>query len=189
MRVCEYDNCGVLVFGTDKKTGKGYCKRHQYLRTDTDKRSMAVKAQEKANKARKQVGRIHVPENEEVAVMGGGMSLQRWFEDRRKEMTGKCHHCNGKSCRDSDQYFKFSICHLLPKAYFPSIATHEYNWVELCFWNNNCHGNMDNKILDLTEMNCFDEIVTKFQIIYPSIAPKERRRIPNVLLQYLQTDI
>ena len=47
---------------------------------------------------------------------------------------------------------------------------------------------MDNKILDLIEMNCWDEIVTKFCIMYPSIAEKEKRRIPQVLLQYIEVE-
>jgi len=118
----------------------------------------------------------------------GYAELNRWFKDRRKEMTGKCHHCNGLSCKHDDRYFKFSICHILPKAYFPSVATHPSNFIELCFWNKNCHGNMDNKMLDLIEMNCWDEIVTKFCIMYPSIAEKEKLRIPSVLLQYIEVE-
>lgn len=111
-----------------------------------------------------------------------------WFLDRKVEMTGKCKHCGNKSCKDDDKKFHFSISHLLPKAYFPSVSKHPENWVELCFWGNNCHGNMDNKTLDLIDMNCWDEIVTKFCKIYPSIAKEERRRIPEVLLQYLETE-
>lgn len=34
MRACEANNCGYPVFGTDKNTGKGYCQRHQWMRTD-----------------------------------------------------------------------------------------------------------------------------------------------------------
>jgi hypothetical protein len=35
MRTCEAnDTCVSPVFGTDKNTGIGYCKLHQYLRTD-----------------------------------------------------------------------------------------------------------------------------------------------------------
>ena len=34
MRTCSVDNCNYSVFGTDKKTGKGYCKFHQSKRTD-----------------------------------------------------------------------------------------------------------------------------------------------------------
>jgi len=126
--------------------------------------------------------------NKGVNVSRGANELERWFNDRRKEMTGTCAHCGGRSCKDSDQYFKFSICHILPKAYFPSIATNEFNFIELCFWKNNCHGNMDNKILDLIDMNCWDEIVTKFCLMYPNIAPNERRRIPSVLMQYVEAE-
>lgn len=111
-----------------------------------------------------------------------------WFVEIRKLMTGRCKHCSGKSCKDDDKLFHYSIAHILPKAYFPSVAMNEYNWVELCFWGNNCHGNMDNKMLDLIDMNCWDEIVTKFAKMYPSIAKEEIRRIPAVLMQYLDVE-
>ncbi len=118
----------------------------------------------------------------------GSAELNRWFLDRRKEMTGYCHHCSMASCKNDDKFFKFSICHILPKAYFPSIATHPLNFIELCFWNNSCHSQMDNKMLDLTEMACWDEIVTKFCKMFPHIAKTERRRIPEVLLQYIEAE-
>lgn len=119
----------------------------------------------------------------------GGAELQRWFNDRRKGMTGKCANCGNKSCKDSDDFFKFSIAHILPKAYFPSVKTNENNFIELCFWgDSSCHSQMDNKMLDLIEMACFDQIVTKFVAMYPSIAEHEKRRIPTVLLQYVETE-
>lgn len=121
-------------------------------------------------------------------VEQGKAELKRWFRDRRKEMTGVCSNCMGKTCKDSDTEYIRSIAHILPKAYFPSVATHEKNWLELCFYKKSCHTNMDNKMLDLTEMACWDEIVTKFVAIYPSIATKERRRIPEVLLQYIEVE-
>jgi hypothetical protein len=37
MRTCEIDDCHYPVWGTDKNTGIGYCKRHQYERTDKKK--------------------------------------------------------------------------------------------------------------------------------------------------------
>lgn len=115
--------------------------------------------------------------------------LEIWFNDRRKEMKGTCANCGGLSCKYDDKYFKFSIAHILPKAYFESIATNEYNWIELCFWKNNCHGNLDNSILQLSDLNCWDEVVTKFLIMYPSIAKSERRRIPDILRQYINIDL
>lgn len=129
-----------------------------------------------------------IEDNKELNKANGGGELTRWFNERRKEMGGHCHHCNGKSCKDDDNYFKFSICHILPKAYFPSVATNKHNFIELCFWSKNCHGNMDNKILDLIDMNCFDEIITKFVAMYPDIAPKERKRIPEILMQYVEVE-
>lgn len=116
-------------------------------------------------------------------------ALTRWFNDRRKEMTGKCAHCGGKTEKHNDATFKCSIAHILPKAYVKSVATHESNFLELCFYGNSCHSQMDNKNLDLTEMSCWDEIVVKFQKMYPFIIDSEKRRIPDILLQYLNTDI
>lgn len=104
-------------------------------------------------------------------------------------MTGRCRHCGEKTCRDSDAYFKCSIAHILPKAYFRSVATHPLNWIELCFWNRSCHTNYDNHSLDISELNCYDEVIEKFVAMYPAIDPKERRRIPSVLLHYINVDI
>ena len=116
----------------------------------------------------------------------GGAELTRWFNDRRKEMKGFCKHCGEKTQKNNDN-FKCSIAHILPKAYFPSVATNEHNWVELCFYNNSCHTNFDNHMIDIIELNCFDEVIEKFKKMYPSIDVKERRRIPSILLQYLET--
>jgi hypothetical protein len=115
---------------------------------------------------------------------------ERWFQERRKDMTGKCSNCGKPSCKNSDEYFRFSIAHILEKAYFKSVRTHPDNWIELCFWgDNSCHSQMDNKMLDMTEMACWDEIVVKFQKMYLAIDPKEKRRIPDILLQYINTNI
>lgn len=114
---------------------------------------------------------------------------ERWFQEQRKSMTGKCANCGKPSCRDSDEYFRFSIAHILAKAYFKSVATNDNNWIELCFWGeNSCHSQMDNNMLDMTQMSCWDQIVVKFQRMYPFIDPKEKRRIPDILLQYINTD-
>ena len=126
---------------------------------------------------------------QEILAKGDDEALDLWFEERRKDMTGVCHHCGGKSCKDDDDYYKFSICHILPKAYFDSVKTHPLNFVELCFWDKNCHGNWDNKILDMTDLNCFDEVIQKFVAMYPFIAKEERRRIPQVLMNYIETEI
>lgn len=117
-----------------------------------------------------------------------GAELQRWFEDRHKELTGRCKNCGGKTQKGQPNY-KCSIAHILPKAYFKSVATHPDNWLELCFYGvNSCHTQMDNKMLDLIDMNCFEEIITKFVAIYPHITQHEKRRIPQVLLNYIEVE-
>lgn len=140
-------------------------------------------------KPRVPLRRTAIAKNKPFTPKEGSDGLQAWFEAVRVNLKGRCSHCGEKSCKDDDKYYKFSIAHILPKAYFPSVATNEFNFVELCFWGNNCHGNMDSGMLDLIDMACFDEIVTKFCKMYPSIAPNERRRIPQVLLQYIEIEL
>ena len=103
-------------------------------------------------------------------------------------MNGKCLHCGNVTTMKDDEKFHFSIAHILPKSLFPSVATHPDNWIELCFWGNACHTNMDQHTLDLIDMNCFDTIIEKFVKIYPNIAKEEKRRIPSVLMEYLNTE-
>lgn len=192
MRFCEALNCDQPVFGTCKISRKGYCKKHQTLREDFDKRSITQKAVAKRQEGiNTKVRSLHTKDNNYKAaeIMHTQEEQWKWFLERRKEMKGVCAHCGQPSCKNDENKFHFSICHILPKAYFPSVATHPDNWIELCFWGkNSCHTNYDNKILDLMDMNCFDQIITKFVKIYPSIAKEEKRRIPAVLMQYLDTE-
>lgn len=113
---------------------------------------------------------------------------ERWFQDRRKEMTGFCKNCGKPSFKNSHDYFRFSIAHILAKRknMFPSVAIHPDNWIELC---GDCHTNLDNCMLDLTDLSCWDEVVVKFQKIYPFIATVEVKRIPNILFRYIHTDL
>ena len=129
-----------------------------------------------------------IAKDKELNKANGGGELQRWFNERRLEMKGVCSHCGGKSCKDDDNYFRFSVAHILPKAYFPSVKTNRHNWVELCHFGQSCHSNLDNNVLDLIDLNCFDEIITKFVAMYPEIASKEKRRIPSVLMQYVDVE-
>lgn len=132
-------------------------------------------------------------EERSIRITGGNGSgeLDRWFQARRKEMKGYCIHCGEKTTKHQDQWYKCSIAHILPKNLFKSVKTHPLNWIELCFWKNNCHANYDNHILDITELNCYDLVIERFIAMYPDIDPKERKYISDVLLQYVknETDI
>lgn len=118
--------------------------------------------------------------------------LDNWFEDRRKEMTGKCLFCGGKTERDNDDTFKNSIAHLLPKRknQFPSVACHPENFLELCFFGNSCHTNFDAGIITwefLADSKEFDIIAEKFKKIFPFIPENEKRNLPEVLRKVISS--
>jgi hypothetical protein len=127
-------------------------------------------------------------EEKAVRTTGGGSELDRWFKARRIEMEGVCLHCGEKTTKHQDQWYKSGVAHILPKNIFKSIKTHPLNWIELCFWKNNCHGNFDNHMIDITELNCYDLVIERFIVMYPDISPKERKYIPDVLLQYVKNE-
>lgn len=123
---------------------------------------------------------------EMAAEKEGRGELDKWFEDRRKEMTGKCVFCGGKTQKHDDDTYKRSIAHLLPKreSMFPSIAKHPDNWLELCFYGNSCHTNFDNGIITwelLHDSKEWEIIVGKFKKIYPYIPENEKKNIPELL--------
>jgi len=172
--------CGCF----DYNFSKNRCKTHATIE-DTAKRAAKYAAEPTIRKA----GWFDESKVEEPEKPKGNAELQRWFEDRRKEMTGFCDNCGGKTCKDDDKYYKFSIAHLLQKAYVKSVATHPKNWLELCHFGNSCHSQMDNKMLDLIDMHCFDKIVTRVSEVYPYIAQDEKRRIPPILLEYIKNEL
>jgi hypothetical protein len=114
--------------------------------------------------------------------------IDKWFKEREKDLTGVCQHCGGKTQKGQKNY-KCSVAHILPKAYFKSVATHPDNFLELCFYGDSCHTNFDNNMIDIMELNCFDDVIKKFTRMYPDIAPEERRRIPALLLEYVKIEL
>jgi len=170
--------CGNKQTYVTKRGREYYC---QTCKRNADNKKQLQKAAER-NQFRA-LGTYQKDEGKQIPK--GTAELQRWFEARHKEMKGVCKHCGGKTEKDKSTY-KCSIAHILPKAYFKSVATHPLNWIELCFYKNSCHTNYDQLSLDLLELNCFDEVIEKFIAMYPHIAQEERRRIPDVLLNYVK---
>ena len=114
--------------------------------------------------------------------------LDKWFEERRKEMTGKCVLCGGKTEKHNDATYKRSIHHLFDKRknMFPSVALHPDNFLEVCFYGNSCHTNIHNGTITwelLKDSAEWSIIKEKFTRIYPYIAVEERKNIPAVLLK------
>lgn len=125
-------------------------------------------------------------------AMKGDDALDKWFEDRRREMTGKCVLCGGKTEKHNDDTYRNSIHHILEKrpTMFPSVALHEDNWLEVCFYGNSCHTNIHNSTITwelLHDSKEWEIIATKFQKIYPFIAENEKKNIPELLLKTIES--
>jgi hypothetical protein len=177
MRFCE---CGSPVFSTDKKTGIGYCKMHTYKRTDTDKRSIIQKAISK-NALKKELPKIRslIPSNNfkkiKQVYYEPDLDLEKWYNERRKEMTGKCCECGKSTNKDNPKYFRWSICHIVPKGLCPSTAVISDNWIELCIDH---HTLFDSTFEKASKMKCFELAKRKFSK-FKHILPKEELRKVN----------
>lgn len=129
---------------------------------------------------------------EMAAEKDGKGELDEWFAARRKEMTGRCQLCGGKTEKTNDETFKRSIHHILEKrsTMFPSVAKHPDNWLEVCFYGNSCHQNIHNSTITWELLHDSAEwsiIVDKFKKIYPYIAENEKKNIPELLLKELKS--
>lgn len=137
----------------------------------------------------KPIAKVSEKKKQQNKTNTGGAELWRWFVSQRPKMSGTCANCGSKTSKYSDDYFHFSICHILEKKNLKSLATNDDNWVELCtFGENSCHQQMDNKMISLSDMACWGLIVDKFQAMYPLIPHSERRFIPSILLHYVEID-
>jgi hypothetical protein len=121
----------------------------------------------------------------------GDSGMDKFYEERRKEMTGRCLFCKGKTEKKNDETYRRSIAHLLPKRknQFPSIALHPDNWLELCFYGESCHTNFDNGTITwelLRDSAEWEIIADKFKKIYPFIKEEEKKNIPPLLLKELK---
>jgi len=108
----------------------------------------------------------------------------QWFKERVAQFTGKCSECGGSTNKKNFQFAMMACAHILPKRsnMFPSVATHPDNWIELCV-TNGCHHKYDRSWEDAMTMKIWPLVVEKFKLIYPSIAPGERKHLPDVLRQ------
>lgn len=116
-------------------------------------------------------------QNAEAKKSGDDDAVYNFFVEMRPSMTGKCLFCNSKSEKHNDETFHFSLAHLLPKSSFPSVATHQDNVIELCYYGESCHSQFDNNkitwemIFDSAEWPMIREKLLK---VLPMVAPNER---------------
>lgn len=184
MRICTIENCNQPVFGTDKKTKMGFCKSHQYKRTDLDKRSISQKAMER-HKAVRLATKIY-KDKPPIELSKERLELEKWYETicKKIDMNPYCWNC-GK--RITKPFYRAACAHVIPKRKnygFPSVATHPANYLILgagC----GCHSKYDMCWEDAKKLKVWEIAVERFKAIYPSIDESEHKNIPEILLESL----
>lgn len=188
MRICA--KCSTPVFGSDRKTRIGYCKKHQYLRTDLDRRAPAQKAIAKVSKNIVSSVRGLLNDSENLKLIKSAQDLNKWFDERMKTELPVCENCGAvyDELKKPERKKQWRSCqaHLLPKRHFASIMTHPLNgmvlgsgYSSLCL----CHDTYDSSWDKASKMKIWEEAVRRFKILYPLIREEEHRFIPNQLLQ------
>jgi hypothetical protein len=110
----------------------------------------------------------------------GDNALDLWFDKKRKQCKGVCFLCGGSTLKSNDDEYRRSIHHLLDKrkGMFPSVSTHEDNWLEVCFYGNSCHTNIHNGKITwelLKDSKEWDVIKEKLLNILPMVAESEKK--------------
>lgn len=132
----------------------------------------------KPRKPLKKISDKKAAEIKEQKVSGGDSEMDLFFTSLRKGMTGRCLFCNGRTMKEDNDKFHFSLAHLLPKAIFKSVATHPDNIIELCFYGNSCHTNLDSGKITwefLKDSKEWDVISEKLLSVLPMVAMEERK--------------
>lgn len=120
--------------------------------------------------------------------------LDQWFEDRMRESLPVCMNCgmeaNWLLQPEYKKIWRACQAHILPKrkTMFPSVATHPMNHMVLFpVWGGHlcgCHDFFDSSWYNATTMKVWNIAIHRFKEIEPSIAGKERARIPEQFLKH-----
>lgn len=167
--------CGQPFFG------KGFCKRHQYMRPDFDNRSITQKAIAKRDGSKLS---SHFVGEDSQAIFNALAVLEKFFKAAAEEIS-KTPHCMECGKFIPQKLYRAATAHVLPKRKefgFPSIASNPNNYLILgpgC----GCHSRYDNSWEDAAQMKVFPLAIEKFKILYPLIDKKEYKNIPEVFLQ------
>lgn len=178
MRFCEFVGCKYPVFGTDKVTGKGYCRSHQTQRTDFDRRTIIQKAMDKQNNLQSKIRGLG-----NAAVAKDDWSkrqLELWFDNVAEEIkkNPRCWECN---MWIPEQFYRHASAHIFPKRIFKSIQTHPMNYLILgagC----GCHHKFDSSVEAASKMKVWKVAVQSFKQFENEI--KEKHKYLDLFKQY-----
>lgn len=176
MRSCSKSGCFYPVFSTDKKTGRGYCKMHQSLRTDRDTRTIFQKHMDKMKKDGKKEKEVDQTE------------LQKWYAEIMQKEEGRCWETGEKINKTDRRGWHGSISHVLPKADYPSVATHPLNYMILKMWGGT-HGQYDSNWENASKMKIWPYACKIFNILYPLLTREEKGRLPDIITQEIKPEI
>ena len=129
---------------------------------------------------------------------GTGISAQeQWFKDRMAESEPVCMECGFRAdwlkLPEYEKIWRACQAHILPKrkGQFPSVATHPLNHLVLFpSWGGHLcghHGEYDSSWYNATTMKIWPTAVERFKRFEASIAPAERKNIPEQLLNALNS--
>jgi hypothetical protein len=150
-------------------------------------------------KTRNKVRSLHsLPANRSMVDKnkdGSKDELALCFAKRMSEVPAICDNCGAEAeWIKQPKYYKLwkaAKAHLLEKRHFKSIQTHPLNFLTLFAGFSgvcDCHDDYDHDWERASKMNVWETVINRFKILYPLIAPEERKFIPQVLLETLKTN-
>jgi hypothetical protein len=188
MRFCEFEKCKYPVFGTDKITGKGYCRSHQTKRTDYDRRTIIQKAMAKQSALETKVRSLNsLPANKEQLIGKGFIkdeNLELWFRYQMQVSEKICDNCNKGLYNLNEKEWRGSQHHVYEKALFPSLKAHPKNHLVIGFYC--CHGQVHTSILNLSKMNIFPIVKKILLELYPELPPNEQAKARKLYENYIE---
>jgi hypothetical protein len=127
-----------------------------------------------------------------------GDTKEQWYDDRMKENQPICMNCGMEAYwllqPEYEKIWRACQAHILPKrkTQFPSVARHPMNHLVLFpVWGGHlcgCHDEYDSGWYNATTMSVWPKAVERFRQFESTISPKERKCIPDALLQYVKNE-
>lgn len=129
--------------------------------------------------------KIEQEKQEKERLGGDDTDLVKWYKSKIKISSGFCTWCGCPTEKNVYKYAVSTVCHLLDKrdTVCPSVKTHPMNFVILC---PDHHAQFDRMNWEEREQLGFWNIIRdRLVMVYPDLAPAERRHFPLKVLEYI----
>lgn len=115
---------------------------------------------------------------------GEKTSLEKWYDMIMDLEEGVCWETGDKINKKDRLGWHGSISHIFSKKLFPSVATHQLNYLILSMWNGS-HGTFDSSWERASKMKVWRIAVNRMIVIFPNMPQKEKRRIPDWVIELI----